>query len=220
MAAGVGVVQLMEVAGWQVARCALAVLGRRGRRLSVVAGRGNNGGDGLVAARHLSSWGLEVHAVVVADPVAELRPLLAQQLGAARGAGVTVRLGGGEAVAEDRAGADLVLDGVLGTGLHGAPRGLDAAAISALDGAPVLAIDVPSGLDAGTGQAYPPCITAQVTCTLTAMKAGLWTPTGRAHAGLIMVADIGMPRTAWAACGLTPPLAIRGGELVRVPPVG
>ena len=215
--AGVDVVQLMEVAGWQVARCALAVLGRRARHVSVVAGRGNNGGDGLVAARHLAAWGLEVRAVVVAAPDAELRPMLARQLTAARGAGVAVRLGGGEAVAEGRAGADLVLDGVLGTGLHGAPRELDAAAIEALDGAAVLAIDVPSGLDAGSGEAYQPCLTAQVTCTLTAMKAGLWTPSGRERAGLLLVADIGMPRTAWAACGLPQPSAIRGGELVRVP---
>ena len=66
VASGVEVIQLMEVAGWQVARCALAVLGRRGRSVAVVAGRGNNGGDALVAARHLAAWGLEVRAVGVA----------------------------------------------------------------------------------------------------------------------------------------------------------
>lgn len=217
VAAGVGVLQLMEIAGWQVARCALAILGRKGRHVAVVAGRGNNGGDGLVAARHLCSWGLEVRAVVVAAPGAELRPLLQQQLSAARGAGVEVQFGAGAVVTTATAGTDLAIDGVLGTGLRDAPRDLDAVAIEALAGAAVLAIDVPSGLDAGSGEAYTPCVTAQVTCTLTAMKAGLWTPSGRARAGLILVADIGMPRTAWVACGLAPPSAIRGGELVRAP---
>jgi NAD(P)H-hydrate epimerase len=113
-------------------------------------------------------------------------------------------------------GSALVLDAVLGTGLRGAPREHDAAAITAMEHTHVLAVDVPSGLDATTGEAHQPCVHAAATCTLTAMKAGLWTATGRAYAGAVTVADIGMPVAAWRAAGLQAPHGVRGGELLDV----
>ena len=214
---GVAIVMLMEVAGWQVARCAWRMLGRRPARVLVVAGRGNNGGDGLVAARHLRAWGCAVDAVVLGEEQ-RLRGAVVEQLRAARGAGVAV------AVTEDTAGlaaaaanSALCVDAVLGTGLRSAPREPDAGAIAALEGARVLSVDVPSGLDSGTGRAHDPCVRAQVTCTLTAVKSGLWTAEGRARAGRVVVADIGMPVTAWHACGLRPPTAVRAGALLTVP---
>src|SRR5207302_1902794 len=176
---GVAIVMLMEVAGWQVARCAWRMLGRRPARVLVVAGRGNNGGDGLVAARHLRAWGCAVDAVVLGEEQ-RLRGAVVEQLRAARGAGVAV------AVTEDTAGlaaaaanSALCVDAVLGTGLRSAPQEPDAGAIAALEGARVLSVDVPSGLDSGTGRAHVPCVRAQVTCTLTAVKSGLWTAEGR-----------------------------------------
>jgi ADP-dependent NAD(P)H-hydrate dehydratase / NAD(P)H-hydrate epimerase len=75
---------------------------------------------------------------------------------------------------------------------------------------------VPSGLDATTGEAHQPCVRAAATCTLTAMKRGLWTPSGRAQAGAIVVADIGMPVAAWRAAGLQAPHQVRGGELIEL----
>ena len=80
-----------------------------------------------------------------------------------------------------------------------------------------VAIDVPSGLDASSGTPGTPTVQAIGTCTLTAMKAGLWTPSGRRHAGEITVADIGMPTAAWREAGLSPPARIRGGELLTIP---
>jgi NAD(P)H-hydrate epimerase len=80
----------------------------------------------------------------------------------------------------------------------------------------VLAVDVPSGLDATTGTPYQPCVRARATCTLTAMKGGLWTSPGRAQAGTIYVADIGMPVSAWRGAGLEAPAGVRGGGLVRL----
>jgi NAD(P)H-hydrate epimerase len=80
----------------------------------------------------------------------------------------------------------------------------------------LLAVDVPSGLDATTGEAHQPAVRAAATCTLTAMKRGLWTATGRAHAGVITVADIGMPVAAWRHAGLAAPHAVRGGELLEL----
>jgi hydroxyethylthiazole kinase-like uncharacterized protein yjeF len=214
--AGVDVLQLMEVAGWQVARCAWHMLDQRPANVAVVAGRGNNGGDGLVAARHLAAWGCRVRAVV-AGTDAELRDVAARQLRAARGAGVTSAVSlDPQSVVDAVAGAVLVIDALLGTGLTSAPREPDAGAIRALGDAQVLSVDVPSGLDAGSGEAHDPCVVATVTCTLTAMKRGLWTARARAYAGEILVADIGMPATAWAACGLRAPSEVRGGALLRV----
>ncbi len=216
--AGVDIVMLMEVAGWQVARCAWRLLGRRPASVLVVAGRGNNGGDGLVAARHLRAWGCAVEAVVAGEE-GRLRGAVVDQLRAARGAGVTVTAGEDTSrIAATAAAAGLCVDALLGTGLRSAPRHPEAGAIAALENARVLSVDVPSGLDAGTGEAHDPCVRAEVTCTLTAVKTGLWTRSGRAHAGRVVVADIGMPATAWSACGLRPPTAVRGGALLIVPP--
>jgi NAD(P)H-hydrate epimerase len=210
VATGVDILMLMEVAGWQVARCAWRMLGRRPARVLVAAGRGNNGGDGLVAARHLRAWGCAVEAVVAGEEA---------RLRAARGAGVTVTAAGDASarLSATAAAADLCVDALLGTGLRSAPRPPDAGAITALEGARVLSVDVPSGLDASTGEAHDPCVRAEVTCTLTAVKSGLWTDAGRARAGRVVVADIGMPATAWTACGLRPPTAVRGGALLTVP---
>jgi hydroxyethylthiazole kinase-like uncharacterized protein yjeF len=211
-AIGVTTLQLMEVAGWQVARCAWQRLGRPAAVL-VVAGRGNNGGDGLVAARHLQTWGCAVEARVVSDP-GRLGDLLASHVESARANGVAVDIAGDAGdVAERARNADLVLDGLLGTGLQSPPREPIALAIRALNQAqqPVLSIDLPSGLDASSGEAYEPCVWATSTCTLTAMKAGLWASNARDHAGEIWVADIGMPRAAWLRCGLVQPAAVTGG---------
>lgn len=215
-AVGVDVLQLMEVAGLQVARLGWRLLRGRPGGVLVVAGRGNNGGDGLVAARHLRAWGCSVTCVVVAE-AGELRATLTAQVRAARGAGVEVEVGRAAAATLAGRPAALVVDALLGTGLRSAPRGDDAVAIAALAGRRVLAVDLPSGLDAGSGTARVPCVQAVATCTLTAVKTGLWTGPGRARAGILWVADIGMPATAWAAVGVAAPSLVRGGALRRVP---
>jgi len=212
---GVSVVQLMEIAGWQVARCAWRMLHHAPGRVAVVAGRGNNGGDGLVAARHLAAWGCNVHAVVVASGRKELREIVATHLAAAESSGVHTGFAtAAPAVRDAMRGSALVVDALLGTGLRGAPREHDANAIVAMEHTHLLSVDVPSGLDATTGEAHQPCVRAAATCTLTAMKQGLWTATGRAHAGTLVVADIGMPVAAWRAAGLQAPHGVRGGDLL------
>jgi len=214
---GASVVQLMEVAGWQVARWVFASFGGRPEAVFVVAGHGNNGGDGLVAARHPRSWGFPVEVALVADPD-QLGSLVSGQLAAARAAGVAVAaVPDGEVAAAAMERAAAVVDAILGTGLRGDPRPPQARAISRLPADRTLAVDVPSGLDATTGAAGDPTVRAIRTCTLTAMKRGLWSPTGRAHAGEITVADIGMPATAWAATGLAAPRLVRGGQLLSLP---
>jgi ADP-dependent NAD(P)H-hydrate dehydratase / NAD(P)H-hydrate epimerase len=212
---GLGVVQLMEVAGFQVARCAWRMLGRRAARVHVVAGSGHNGGDGLVAARHLAAWGCEVSAGVLADPE-RVDALLAQQVQAATGAGVRLRVA---QRASDVLGrlddTALVVDALLGTGLRRAPRPLHAEVIAGVRGT-ILSIDVPSGLDAATGEAPGVVVHARTTCTLAGMKRGMWNDAARDSCGEIVVADIGMPHLAWQRCGLAAPTSLRGGRLVTL----
>jgi hydroxyethylthiazole kinase-like uncharacterized protein yjeF len=213
---GVSTLQLMEIAGWQVARCAWRRLGRPAG-VSVVAGYGNNGGDGLVAARYLATWGCAVRALVLADE-ARVTGMVRDHVVSARACGVEVVVDADPAgVPGIVAKADLVLDAILGTGLRSAPREPQASAIRAINdsGVPVLSVDVPSGLDATTGEAFDPTVDAALTCTLTAMKRGLRRGDGVRHAGVAWVADIGMPATAWVRAGLLRPPGVTAGELVQ-----
>jgi hydroxyethylthiazole kinase-like uncharacterized protein yjeF len=113
--------------------------------------------------------------------------------------------------------SELVLDALLGTGLRSAPREPQAGAIRAINesGIPVLSVDVPSGLDATTGEAFNPTVRAALTCTLTAMKQGLRRGDGPRQAGEVWVADIGMPAPAWRQAGIPQPAGVTGGELVH-----
>jgi NAD(P)H-hydrate epimerase len=214
---GVDILQLMEVAGLQVARAAWQLCGELPARVLVVAGRGNNGGDGLVAARMLDAWGCRVRALLVGD-AERLSPAAAAQLRALRSTAVahTSSARAGD-VRSDAVGVDLVIDALLGTGLRGAPRDDDAAVIGAIRGRRVLAVDIPSGLDASTGMAAGACVRATDTCTLTAMKTGLWAPGAGEFCGNLTVADIGMPSGAWHRAGLRRPDDVVAGALLPVP---
>lgn len=213
---GVSTLQLMEIAGWQVARCAWGHLGGPAG-VSVVAGYGNNGGDGLVAARHLATWGCAVRVLVLADE-ARVNGVVREHVVSARKCGVHVVVDADPgAVVGVISASDLIIDALLGTGLRSAPREPQASGIRALNvsGIPILSVDVPSGLDATTGDAFDPTVHAALTCTMTAMKRGLRQGEAVAHAGVVWVADIGMPATAWATAGLDRPPGVTGGELLH-----
>jgi len=183
---------LMEAAGWQVARHC------RGR-CYVICGRGNNGGDGLAAARHLHRWG-RLAGVACTDPDGLAGPA-AEEAAALRALGVEL----------DREpnprNAQVVVDALLGTGLSRPAEGTMAEWIEAINGAGrrVVSVDVPSGLDADTGLAPGACIRAAVTLTLGLPKAGLLIADGPANAGEVWVADIGVPFEAYAAIGIEVP---------------
>ncbi|MDQ7793495.1 MAG: NAD(P)H-hydrate dehydratase [bacterium] len=189
--AGIGTLLLMENAGAGAARIAREMLGGSGP-VVVLAGPGNNGGDGLVLARHLKCAGTEVEVFLFGRP----RGVALENLRAARGAGVVVHENGQEterAVSE----ADLVVDALLGTGLKGPPGKTMAPLISLARGCghPVLALDVPSGLDADTGQVPGVCVRAQVTATFGLAKPGLYLYPGAAESGLVRVVDMSLPPT-------------------------
>lgn len=196
---GIPGLALMENAGRHVAVFAAEMAGP-GARVAIVCGRGNNGGDGLVAARHLAGWGRRVEIVLVARPDA-LSGDAAVHFAVARAMGVPVRV-----AADTEAFAhlpppgtfDLVVDGLLGTGLRGDVRGAALEAIAWINGhgRPVLAIDIPSGLCADQGRPLGTAVRATRTVTFAASKLGQWLYPGPDHVGELIIADIGIPEAA------------------------
>ncbi len=197
--AGLPTLLLMEHAGRAVAQVTWRVLRERGgSRVAVVCGKGNNGGDGLCAARHLANAGVSVRAYLLARDQ-DVEGDAAVNLRALRAAGVEVDNVVGAVDTALRAlgaGADVVVDAIFGTGFRGAPLGLAGRAIEAINDAklPVVAVDVPSGLDADTGRVEGPCVRAHVTVTMGLPKVGLLVYPGASYCGEVVVADLGLPR--------------------------
>ena len=187
----------MERAGRAVARAAADVMGGAyGRRAVVVCGKGNNGGDGFVAARHLARWGVRV-AVVAVEAPADLREPTAGN--ASRLDEVSsIRLMGFDPAMLDRElrRADVAIDAVFGTGFRGVPEDEWAEAIAALNAspAPVIAVDIPSGVNGATGAVDGDAVRADLTVTFGAPKVGVALLPGAELAGVVRVADIGFPQ--------------------------
>jgi NAD(P)H-hydrate epimerase len=188
---------LMENAGRGVADllCGLGIAGP----VLVCCGKGNNGGDGFVVARHLDLRGYAVRILLWARP-GELRGDAAANFEIATRAGLPIDVFAADhdAARLDRRLADAawVVDALLGTGSQGAPRRPLDAAIRQLNdqGAAIVAVDLPSGLDADTGAAAEPTIRARHTCTFVAAKPGFLVPGADQFTGQVHVVDIGVPR--------------------------
>ncbi len=211
---------LMARAGLAVARLALA-LAPHARRVWVACGPGNNGGDGLVAARHLAGQGLDVH-VSLLNTGKPLPPDAQWALDAltprATATDAAVHLGNSP---RPPAGCDLLIDALLGLGAQRAPQGDLAEAIAALNagGVPVLSVDLPSGLLGDTGQPCPDAegrpgavVRADHTLCLLSLKPGLFTARGRDFAGRIWLDTLGVPAARGDAGWLIAP-----GEPNRMP---
>lgn len=180
---------LMQSAGLAVARLAMA-LAPHARCIWVAAGPGNNGGDGLEAAMHLVQWGKPVLVSLIGNAAA-LPADAAQALQRAQAAGVIV----GGPNPPDLAPHDLAIDALLGIGGTRAPQGALAESVRQLNAlaCPVLAVDLPSGLNADTGQPLgAACVNAAHTLALLTLKPGLFTASGRDHAGQVWFDDLGI----------------------------
>ena len=190
IAGGTAGIALMESAGRAVADAAAAL---QGRRVVVVAGPGNNGGDGFVAARHLAERGYSVRVSF---------------------AGEKARLKGDAAIAAERwsgpvepaspvslTDCDIVIDALFGAGLDREVEGLPRAMIKAMNasGAPIIAVDLPSGVNATSGAVMGIAVNAARTVTFFRRKIGHLLQPGRIHCGVIEVADIGIPESVLAA---------------------
>ena len=187
--------RLMEAAGAGAARVVERLLGRaRGRRVVVLCGKGHNGGDGVVVARHLRARGVRVQ-VFLAGRRAELGGDAAWAAGRWRGGVQELAGAPGPGVARALAGADVIVDGLLGTGAAGAPRPGVAALVEMVNaaGRPVVALDLPSGLSADDGALPGPAVRADVTATFAGWKRGLLLHPGAARAGRVEVVPIGVP---------------------------
>jgi hydroxyethylthiazole kinase-like uncharacterized protein yjeF len=182
-----GALPLMELAGLASAEAARRMAGDRGGPIVVLAGPGNNGGDAFVAARWLMSWFHDVKVVFAGD---------AQRLppDAAAAWQAFVAAGGATAPAVDGARPALIIDGLFGIGLTRPTDGACAAWIEWANGAgaPILSLDIPSGLDANTGTAQGATIRATATATFIARKPGLLTADGPDHCGEISVHSLGL----------------------------
>ncbi|MFO0580904.1 MAG: NAD(P)H-hydrate dehydratase [Anaeromyxobacter sp.] len=196
---GIPALTLMERAGKAVAEAVKALqasAGKGGARIAVACGGGNNGGDGYVAARLLAAEGREVRAYA-AVPADRLPADARAVRDAAAKAGVRIA----EAAALEAGKGDVVVDALLGTGLSRPAEGELAQAIGRIAtaraaGALVLAVDVPSGLSADTGEPLGACVRADRTVTFGFMKRGLVLHPGPFWAGEVQVADIGIPHDA------------------------
>jgi hydroxyethylthiazole kinase-like uncharacterized protein yjeF len=186
---------LMERAGLAAAELARKLAGDSGKPVLILAGPGNNGGDALAAARHLKQWWYKVSVVCAGDP--------RQYSGDAAAALQAWQKTGGELVSEIPAAQDwaLVIDGLFGIGLKRKLDGAYAALVEQVNAleAPVLALDIPSGLDADTGQVLGCAVQADHTITFIALKPGLLTLDGPDHCGVVHVADLGLSTAIDAA---------------------
>jgi NAD(P)H-hydrate epimerase len=192
----------MENAGRGAAEVAAAMLGDpAGRKVVVFCGKGNNGGDGFVVGRHLHNRGAKVEFILACRP---------EEIGRRSDAGINLGIvekmrlhlhvaagapGALEAVALEKS-ADLLVDALLGTGLAGDVRDPYLDLIRLLNAAdkPILAIDIPSGLDADTGRVLRAAVRAARTATFVLPKTGFDLAEGPAHTGLVTVVDIGVPK--------------------------
>jgi NAD(P)H-hydrate epimerase len=189
--AGTSAYELMDRAAFACATSALRMMGGGyGRRVLVVAGKGSNGGDGIAAAGHLARAGVSVTTLLLDEPAGDSAAHLerAQAVASARFESYTAE------VMEASRRADLVVDAIFGTGLRGKPSGKHADAIARLGsaGAPILAVDIPSGVS-GDGSGDGPAVRADVTVAIGSLKVGHLTGLGADHCGRIEVWDIGIP---------------------------
>lgn len=201
---GVDTLQLMEIAGYGVAD-----MGRRHCGLDLatnppvvaLAGTGGNGGDAMVAARLLHAWGARC-TVLLVKPRDGYTSIAAYQFAILDRMKIPVL----EPAAANLLDADLILDGLLGFSLEGDPRGEAARLIDLANthAAPILAIDLPSGLDATSGDVGTPCVHARWTVTLALPKTGLVKVSGEIS-GDIWLADIGVPPSVYKEIGITVP---------------
>ncbi len=216
---GVSSLILMENAGAGAVREMERYFPRLYRsRVSVVCGKGNNGGDGFVVARHLANRGTEVQVLLLAKKD-ELKGDAAINLGIAEKTGIplvevmTARDLHGRR--EVLATSDLIVDAILGTGLTGPARGISAEAIQLLNTLqrPLVALDIPSGLGSDDGRMQEPCIQAYLTLTFALPKRSLLLYPAARCTGEVRVVDIGVPRVLLTDPKL--PVNLTDSEAVR-----
>ncbi len=193
---------MMENAGHGIADYIIGQFKKlKNKQITVVCGMGNNGGDGFVAARHLAGYGAKIAVILLGDP-ADLKSEEAKMNWAIIDKMASVEKITGKQITEDAKKrikkADIILDGIFGTGIRSDIKEPHATAIGLMNksNAFVLAIDVPSGLDPNTGKIHDLCVKADATITFHRLKVGLAAKRARKYTGPIHVEWIGIPPEA------------------------
>ncbi len=215
---GIELLQMMENAGRNLAHLARVRFldgDPCGKRVAVMAGPGGNGGGALVCARRLLGWGARVR-VFTTRPDERFAPVPAHQLRILR----HLRADVSASADLDHDIEDLILDGVFGYSLRGAPEGVADDLIRRANDrdVPRLALDVPSGVDATSGEVFDPALRATATMTLALPKKGLRAPGAAAYVGELYLADIGVPPALYAgpALGLRVGPIFSSGDVLRL----
>ncbi len=213
---GIALAQMMENAGRNLAhlvRTRFLEGDPHGRKVVVLAGRGGNGGGGLACARRLHNWGADVRVSTTA-PLDGFEGVPRLQLDILHNMGVAVAT---ESALPD---GEVVVDALVGYSLSGAPRGATADLVRSANsnGAPIVSLDVPSGVDPDSGQPYEPSVRAAATLTLALPKTGLLAEAARANVGDLYLADISVPPQLYAseALGLEVGPLFAKGDIVRL----
>lgn len=219
---GVSILMMMENASRNIAFLAREMLGgsAKGKNIVILCGKGNNGGDGLGAARHLTNLGASCR-VFLAEEEDRLNSQAKTQYAILEQ--MRVEVNGyktfSDAHLTSHLGfADLIIDALLGYNLQGNPREPTATLISFANKSqrPILAVDLPSGLDADTGQPYTPTIKAYATITLALPKVGLLAKKAKDYLGDLYLADLSVPRTVYEKIGINVPVIFEKAEVVKI----
>jgi len=218
---GITLLQMMEQAGSHLADVVRMEAGGDllDRRVVVAVGPGNNGGGGLVAARHLANRGAKVR-VVLARPALRMAEAARHHLATLIAMGIHCCVATYDLTDDELehvlANADVVVDAVLGYRIHDAPRGEAERLIGFIvrAGRPVVSLDLPSGMDPDTGEAAGIAITATATLTLALPKPGLFQGEGPDRAGRVYLADIGLPEALYAGLGISAGHPYSAGRIV------
>jgi NAD(P)H-hydrate epimerase len=211
---GISLMRMMENAGRHLAEMARRLLGGTvyDRQVVVLCGKGNNGGGGMVAARHLHNWGAVV-TILLAGQAEALKEGPAHQWRTLQKIGVTITTG------DDLTQADLLIDALIGYGLNGSPRGDSAKLIRWANaaGRPILSLDAPSGLDTNSGRPGKPCIRASTTLTLALPKSGFLAPEAGPFLGELYLADIAVPPELYRVLNLEVGFLFAENSIIKVP---
>jgi len=218
---GVALLQMMENAGRSLAALARLHLGNAaaGRRVVALIGPGNNGGGGLVAARHLVNAGASVLvALAAAPPLPNETPEHQRRILERMGVPGSDHITAPDELPDLLGSADLLLDALLGYSGRGAPRAPIASFIRAANASAAsrLALDLPSGLDGDSGQPNEPTMRADATLTLAWPKSGLLEPTAKPLTGQLYLADIAVPEAVYSAIGVQRGALFSHGPIVRI----
>lgn len=189
---GLLVIQMMEHAALHIARIALKF---KPKTILILAGKGNNGGDGIAAGRHLHNLGLKPH-VLLSDHYLKLKETSLHHYKLLQKMGIRIEKWDSSLAQKQLFHqCDLIIDALLGYSIDGQPRQSTKELIEQANQSkkPILAVDIPSGLDGTSGKAYQACIKASMTLTLGLPKIGLIKKSAKPFVGKLYLADLGIP---------------------------